>query len=366
MNEQKMNVLNLKTSPKAFDAGLITPFRVFNTNGAETDPAHEENILLSIVLPVHNEEGNLERLYDEIMHVMTEYMYDYEIVFVDDGSNDGSSEVLKTLVEKNYRVKVVRFRRQYGQTAALSAAFSLARGQVIISMDADLQNDPADIPRLMEKMGQGYDMVNGYRKNRKDNFFTRIIPSRIANWIINFLIAGTNVHLKDYGCTLKAYKAGIVKNINLYGEMHRFIPAFAAWLGVRMIEIEVNHRERFSGEAKYNLSRVSRVILDLIVVRFFSDYGTRPIQFFGRCAKLLTKIGTVGALLVVLAKQVVDIPISYSALAVLFGFILLSSLQLIFTGLLGEISMRTYYESQDKETYCIREILQADKPDTEG
>lgn len=346
------------------EKGRITPFKIANGNQNKDQP-DAPSLLLSIVIPVHNEVGNLELLHEEIIQVMNEHQYDYEIIFVDDGSTDGSDTLLEKLVAKNPRVKAIRFRRCYGQTAAMSAGFKYAKGQVIISMDGDLQNDPADIPRLMEKMSQGYDMVNGWRKNRKDPFFSRTLPSRIANKIINFLISGTCVYLNDYGCTLKAYKAGIVKNINLYGEMHRFIPVFAAWLGVKMVEIEVNHRERHSGTAKYNLSRVSRVILDLIVVRFFSDYGTRPIQFFGRCAKLLVQLGLAGLLLLVLLKQMIIVPVSYSALAVLFGFVLFSGLQLIFTGLLGEIIMRTYYESQSKEIYCIRDILESPDSSTQ-
>lgn len=336
--------------------GRITPFRI--ANGGRTEQTEEASPFLSIVIPIYNEEGNLELLYDEILAVVTENNYDYEIVFVNDGSDDGSEEVLKALVERNARVRVVRFRRRYGQTAALSAGFKYARGQIIITMDGDLQNDPADIPRLMDKMAEGYDMVNGWRKNRKDASLTRTWPSRVANLIINYLIAGTCVYLNDYGCTLKAYKAGIVKNIKLYGEMHRFIPVFAAWLGVRMTEIEVNHRKRHSGKAKYNLSRVSRVILDLVVVRFFSDFGTRPIQFFGRCAKLLIKLGLAGLLILLAAKHFVAIPISYTALTILMGLVLFSGLQLVFIGLLGEITMRTYYESQNKETYYIRDILE--------
>jgi glycosyltransferase involved in cell wall biosynthesis len=286
--------------------------------------------------------------------------YDYELILVNDGSDDGSDRVLNSLVELNPKVRVVTFRRRYGQTAALSAGFKYAKGSIIITMDGDLQNDPADIPRFMDKMSEGYDMVNGWRRHRQDATLTRTIPSRVANWIINYLIAGTCVHLNDYGCTLKAYKAGIVKNIKLYGEMHRFIPVFAAWLGVRMTEIEVNHRRRHSGKAKYNLSRVSRVILDLVVVRFFSDYGTRPIQFFGRCAKLLVQLGLLGMGGLLLARHYFSLPLSYSSIAILSGLIVFSGLQLIFIGLLGEITMRTYYESQSKDTYYIRDILEHD------
>ncbi|KPA12073.1 glycosyl transferase family 2, partial [Candidatus Magnetomorum sp. HK-1] len=187
-------------------------------------------------------------------------------------------------------VKVIQFRRNYGQTAAISAGFKYCSGSVVITIDGDLQNDPDDIPKLLEKMAEGYDLVSGWRKNRKDKLLSRKIPSLIANKIINKLIAGTGVKLNDYGCTLKAYKRGIVKNINLYGEMHRFIPVFAAWLGVNITEIPVNHRKRIKGEAKYNLSRVSRVIFDLVLVRFYSDYLTRPIKFFGKIAKLLSTV----------------------------------------------------------------------------
>lgn len=344
----------------------ITPFRIANGGKSRQEPAGAATPLLSIVVPVYNEVGNLDLLHAEILQVTEANGYDYELIFINDGSDDGSEEVLAALVEKNPRVRVVTFRRRYGQTAALSAGFKYARGRIIITMDGDLQNDPADIPRLMEKVAEGYDMVNGWRKNRQDAALTRTLPSRVANRIINYLIAGTCVRLNDYGCTLKAYKAGIVKNIKLYGEMHRFIPVFAAWLGVRMTEIEVNHRKRHSGKAKYNLSRVSRVILDLVVVRFFSDYGTRPIQFFGRCAKLLVKLGLVGMGLLWAAKAFFGLPLSYSSMAILLGLVLFSGLQMVFIGLLGEITMRTYYESQSKETYYIRDILEAEQPGGES
>jgi len=204
------------------------------------------------------------------------------IIFIDDGSTDTSLQKLTEISNTDERVKIIQFRKNYGQTAALSAGFKYAHGNVIITMDGDLQNDPADIPLLLEKMAEGYDLVNGWRKNRQDKNLSRKIPSKIANMIINKLIEGTKIQLHDFGCTLKAYKRGITKNIHLYGEMHRFIPVFAAWLGVKVAEIPVHHHPRIHGNAKYNLSRVPRVILDLLVVRFFSDSLTRPIQFFGK------------------------------------------------------------------------------------
>ena len=252
-----------------------------------------DKIGLSIVVPVFNEEENVPILYKELVETLRTLKQAYEIIFVDDGSTDKSRNVLAGIAANDERVKVIFFRRNYGQTAALGAGFKFARGEVVVTLDADLQNDPADIPKLLAKMAEGYDLVNGWRKDRQDKMLSRKIPSMIANRIINKLIEGTNVQLRDFGCTLKAYKKGIVKNIHLYGEMHRFIPVFAAWIGVKVAEIPVNHRPRLHGKAKYNLSRVSRVIFDLIVVRFFSDYMTRPIQFFGKIAKRITGWGII-------------------------------------------------------------------------
>ncbi len=243
------------------------------------------------------------------------------------------------------------------QTAAINAGFKYAHGSVVITMDGDLQNDPADIPRLLQKMSEGYDLVSGWRKDRHDKFLTRRVPSAIANMMINKLIAGTGIRLNDFGCTLKAYKKGVVKNINLYGEMHRFIPVFAAWLGVQVAEVEVNHRHRVFGKAKYNLSRVSRVVFDLIVVRFFSDYMTRPIQFFGKVAKKLGLLGFLSLLTLSLLTIFTTINISVNTILILGGLLLFAILQILSMGLLGEIMTRTYFEGQKKDYYVVEKII---------
>ena len=296
-------------------------------------------------------------MYQKLETVLATLRQAYEIVFVDDGSTDGSRNVLSEIAAENPHVKVIQFRRNYGQTAALNAGFKYARGGVVVTMDGDLQNDPADIPRLLEKMAEGYDLVSGWRKDRKDTFVTRKIPSFVANKIINKLIEGTGVRLHDFGCTLKAYKKGIVKNIHLYGEMHRFIPVFAAWLGVKVAEIPVNHLPRQFGVAKYNLSRVSRVVFDLIVVRFFSDYMTRPIQFFGKIAKNLLAMGMVAILFLALMSFLTPAKISLSVLILLTALLFFATLQIISMGLLGEIMIRSYFETQNKDYYVVESVL---------
>lgn len=332
----------------------ISPLRIIKNFG---DKKNLQNIGLSVVIPIKNERENIPILYRELIETLNNLKQNYEIIFVDDGSTDGSKEQLEEISEADKNVRVIRFRRNYGQTAAINAGFKYSRGAVVITIDGDLQNDPSDIPRLLEKMAEGYDLVSGLRKNRKDKLFTRRIPSMIANKIINKLIEGTGVQLRDFGCTLKAYKRGIVKNINLYGEMHRFIPAFAAWLGVKVTEIPVNHRPRIHGTPKYNLSRVSRVIFDLIVIRFFSDSMTTPIQFFGKIAKKTFGFGLIAISILAGLGLFTNIPVSLNTIILLFGILLLAVLQIAFMGLLGEIMMRTYFEGQKKDYYVVENIL---------
>ncbi|MRR38093.1 glycosyltransferase, partial [bacterium] len=296
-------------------------------------------------------------LYHELVDVLSRLKERYEILFINDGSTDGSSEILERIASEDLFVKVIHFRRNYGQTAAMNAGFKMSQGSVVITLDGDLQNDPADIPRLLEKMAEGYDLVSGWRKDRKDTLITRKIPSMVANRIINRLIWSTGVALHDYGCTLKAYKRGIVKNIHLYGEMHRFIPVFAAWLGVKVTEIPVNHRPRVYGQAKYNLSRVSRVIFDLIVVRFFSDYMTRPIQFFGKIAKKLMTLGLLFIVILGVVGLLTSIEIPASLLILLFALVMFAVIQITTMGLLGEIMMRSYFETQQKDYYIVEKII---------
>jgi glycosyltransferase involved in cell wall biosynthesis/Tfp pilus assembly protein PilF len=347
--EQAATHLRLEMADKTY---LIAPLQM--DSHIETD---EEEIDLSIVIPIYNEAENVPILHEKLSAVLIPLNRKYEIVFVDDGSTDEGRRIMADLALTDPTVRVIRFRRNYGQTAALSAGFKYAHGKVIITLDGDLQNDPADIPRLLEKMAEGYDLVNGWRKNRQDKAFTRRFPSWVANRIINKLIEGTGIQLNDFGCTLKAYKRGIVKNIRLYGEMHRFIPVFAAWLGVRVAEIPVNHHPRIHGYAKYNLSRVSRVIFDLLVVRFFSDYMTRPIQFFGKIAKKMATWGFSLLALTGLVKCFVHIPVSVDALLVLGTILGMSCGQIVIMGLLGEIMIRHYFEGQGKDNFIVEKVI---------
>ncbi len=332
----------------------ISPLKIIKNFG---DKKNHQSIGLSIVVPICNEKENIPVLYKELLDTLNGLKQNYEIIFINDGSVDGSKAVLEKIAEENENIRVIHFRRNYGQTAALNAGFKYSRGAVVITIDGDLQNDPADIPRLLEKMAEGYDLVSGLRINRKDKIFTRKIPSLIANKIINKLIEGTGVQLKDFGCTLKAYKRGIIKNINLYGEMHRFIPAFAAWLGVKVAEIPVNHRPRIYGSAKYNLSRVSRVVFDLIVIRFFSDPTTTPIQFFGKIAKKIAGLGVIVIIGLLCLALFHNSAISMNTIVLSSGILLLAVLQIAFMGLLGEIMMRTYFEGQKKDYYTVERII---------
>ena len=243
---------------------------------------------ISLVIPVYNEEGNLPNLYREITEVLESYGRAYEIVFIDDGSTDASFALLSALHHQDSRVRVIRFRKNFGQTAALAAGFAEALAPAIVTLDADLQNEPADIPRLVERLDAGFDIVCGWRKDRKDPFVSRILPSTIANWLISVT---TGVHLHDYGCTLKAFRADVVKHLQLYGEMHRFVPAVASSIGVSIDEVVVGHRARSEGESKYGISRTFRVVLDLMTVKFLLSYSSRPLQIFGSAGLLMGLVG---------------------------------------------------------------------------
>ena len=360
----------LKTMQTSKSVEDLDPHLEMSEKTYEIEPIHlikdfefesvGDSIDLSIVVPIMNEEGNIQILYDQIQDAMKKLNQTFEIIFIDDGSRDKSLAIMKDIAKKDPGVRVIQFRRNYGQTAAMSAGFKYAHGAVIITMDGDLQNDPADIPRLLEKMSEGYDLVSGWRKDRKDKAITRKLPSKVANALINKLIAGTGIQLHDFGCTLKAYKRGIVKNINLYGEMHRFIPVFAAWIGVKVTEIPVKHHPRIHGYAKYNLSRVTRVIFDLLVVRFFSDYMTRPIQFFGKIAKKILFTGTGILFAAGLVKGFYALPFSWDTLLILFGILCVSSFQIVIMGLLGEMIIRHYFEGQKKDYYIVENIHSKD------
>jgi glycosyltransferase involved in cell wall biosynthesis len=309
---------------------------------------------VSIIIPVLNEAGNLDALYHKLKTVLDSLDKEFEIILVDDGSTDSSFEILEGLHKTDNRLRVISFRRNFGQSAAFSAGFDFAQGDIVITMDADLQNDPADIPVLLKKLDEGYDVVSGWRVNRKDGFFTRRLPSKVANFLISIV---TGVRLSDYGCSLKAYRREVVKNIKVYGEMHRFIPALASWMGIKVTEVPVNHAPRLSGKSKYGMMRSIRVILDLLTVKFLLGYSTRPIQIFGLLGGLSLLFGVIiGAYLSAL-KIFFGHPLRDRPLLLLAVLLIIFGVQLVTMGLLGELVVRNYYESQNKQTYMIREVL---------
>jgi glycosyltransferase involved in cell wall biosynthesis len=309
---------------------------------------------VSIVIPLLNEIENLEPLYAQLKSLLDALDRSCEVILVDDGSTDGSLEALRKLQLRDERFHVISLRRNFGQTAAFSAGFDHAHGDIIITMDGDLQNDPRDIPRLLEKMDEGYDIVSGWRVNRQDKFLTRRLPSWLANKLISRI---TGVELHDFGCSLKAYRREVLANTKLYGELHRFVPALAGWMGVRVAEMPVNHEARKYGRSKYGLNRTIRVLLDLLTVKFLLDYATRPVQIFGLMGllSLLGGIGT-GAYLTVI-RLFLDQPISDRPLLLLSVLLNVIGAQLIIMGLLGELVVRTYHETQGKPIYVIRETL---------
>ncbi|MCG6871971.1 MAG: glycosyltransferase family 2 protein [Gammaproteobacteria bacterium] len=310
---------------------------------------------VSVVLPVFNEEDNLQPLHAELSAALRGLKRRYEIIFVDDGSSDRSLDVLQELLKKDAHLRIIEFRRNFGQTAALAAGFDHARGDIVITLDADRQNDPKDIPTLIAKLEEGYDLVNGWRFSRKDPFLSRKLPSRIANWIIS---AATDVKLHDYGCTLKAFTKEVAKNISLYGEMHRFIPAIASWMGVRIAEVKVNHRPRVSGTSKYGISRTLRVVLDLMTVKFLLSYSARPLQFFGMIGLLSGSLGILLSIWMTIQRLFFDIALADRPLLLLAVLLIFIGLQFITFGLLGELQTRIYYEAQDKPVYAVRQVFE--------
>jgi glycosyltransferase involved in cell wall biosynthesis len=317
-----------------------------------------ENVQLSVVVPLLNEQDSIKALYEEIKASLSDrYGDSYEIVFVDDGSTDDSFTILAGLHELDGRVRVISFRKNFGQTAALSAGFEHSRGKIIIAIDADLQNDPADIPRLLDKLNEGYDIVSGWRKKRHDAALRRRLPSRMANWLIRQI---TQVKLHDFGCTLKAYRREVLEDTRLYGEMHRFIPAVAGWGGARVGEIVVNHRPRTTGTAKYGLGRTFKVLLDLITVKFLGSYSTKPIYVFGGLG-FLCGLGSILSGLVVLYQKFISVrhlAMNRNPLLILTTLLIITSLQFVLMGLLAEMLVRTYHESQGRPIYTIRQILE--------
>lgn len=312
---------------------------------------------ISVVIPVYNEEPNIHPLHAKLNESLEKLGLNYEILYVDDGSRDASFALLSEIAARDEHVKLVRFRRNFGQTAAMAAGMDHARGRVIIPLDADLQNDPADIPRLLAKMDEGYDVVSGWRKKRKDNSIRRI-PSRLANKLISRV---TGVALHDYGCSLKAYRADIMRDVNLYGEMHRFIPAYAAIVGARVTEIPVEHHPRVAGVSKYGIGRVFRVVLDLLVVKFLGGYGSKPIYFFGGAGLWCFAVGAVTWLVVLFQKfwtqshNLADFHVNRNPLFYIGIMLFLMGMQCLMLGLLAEVNMRTYHESQGKTPYTIAE-----------
>ena len=309
---------------------------------------------LSIIVPVYNEEENIQYLYDQLTSVLDPLGLEYEIICADDGSQDRSFELLKALAHQDARVKVVRFRRNFGQTAGFSAGFDYAKGDIVVTIDADLQNDPASIPVLLDKMAEGYDVVSGWRKNRQDAFLSRKLPSKIANALIS---RTTGVQVHDRGCSLRAHRREIVKEMRLYGELHRFIPDIAAWLGASMAEVPVNHRPRLYGKSKYGLGRAFRVILDLVTVRFLQGYSTRPIHIFGKWGFALGGLGFLLGLWLTIEKLILGHSIGSRPALTLAVLLILMGVQLVSIGLLGEMTVRTYYEGQNMPIYRVREVV---------
>ncbi|NOY64274.1 MAG: glycosyltransferase family 2 protein [Nitrospirae bacterium] len=308
---------------------------------------------LSVVIPLYNEEENVEELHQRLTDVLTELPFEYEIIYVDDGSTDNTPYLLERISSEDEHVLAMSLRRNFGQTAAFAAGFDFCRGDVIVTMDGDLQNDPADIPRLLEHIDR-YDLVSGWRKNRKDPFLSRRLPSMIANWLISKV---TGVKLHDYGCSLKAYRREVIKNLNLYGEMHRFIPAVASWYGVRFTEVETTHHPRKRGKSKYGLSRTVKVILDLITVKFLQSFSTKPIQFFGSFGLISGFIGFLISLYLTIRKLFWGEEIGGRPLLLLGVLLIIVGIQLIGMGLISEMLVRVYHESQKKPIYVIKRIL---------
>ncbi len=314
----------------------------------------KNNPKISIVIPVKDEEANLPILYEKIADVCKHDLQNSEIIFVNDGSSDNTQSVVEELRLKDNRIKIAQLRRNFGQTAATSAGFDIARGEIIITMDADLQNDPADIPRLYNKLNEGYDIVSGWRKDRKDKFITRRLPSIAANKIISKL---TGVHLHDYGCTLKAYRKEALDGIHLYGDMHRFIPIFPTTQGFKVTEIEVTHHPRRFGNSKYGISRILKVLIDIITVQFFVKFITKPMRLFGTFGIFFIGSGIAISIYMAFLKLFRGISIGDRPLLLLGILLIIAGIQIVSLGILGEVISRIYFESQNKKTYSIKKVL---------
>lgn len=312
---------------------------------------------VSIIVPAYNEAKSLKVLLDELDYFLKTFEYAYEVIFVDDGSTDDTFSVLKETAIKNPNIKVLRLRRNYGQSAALLAAIDYSSGDVVIPLDADLQNDPNDIPKLLNLLNEGYDVVSGWRKNRQDRAIDRKIPSMLANKLISWV---SGVKLNDFGCTLKAYRKDALHDVRLYGELHRFLPVCASWNGAKVTEIDVNHRPRIFGKSKYGLNRTYKVVLDLIVLKFLSDFSTKPIYFFGGFAIACFLFSLFLTAWSFYLKIFRHIDLDATPLLIFSGVFLIVSVQLILMGILADMLMRTYFESQGKKTYQVKDTLNID------
>jgi len=310
---------------------------------------------LSVVVPVYNERDNLPLLYQAVVEALKPVEITWELILVDDGSRDDSLPILEQLAAQDpQRVRVIALRRNFGQTAAIAAGIDHATGEVVVLMDADLQNDPQDIPMMLEKLEQGYDVISGWRKNRQDAFITRTLPSNLANGLISRV---TGVRLHDYGCTLKAYRREVITGFRLYGEMHRFIPVFANSVGARILEVPVNHHPRKYGKAKYGLERTFKVILDLFTVQFLSRYANKPIYLFGGTGSILILVSGLVLFYLFIRRIFFDVSVMNSPLFVMSTMVAILGFQSILMGLIAELLARTYHESQGKPTYTVRKTI---------
>ncbi|QJR16495.1 glycosyltransferase family 2 protein [Usitatibacter palustris] len=314
--------------------------------------------MLSITIPIYNEEESIPLLHAALVKVLEGIGKPFEIILVNDGSSDGSEQVLKELADRDPRVKVITFRRNFGQTAAMMAGIDHASGDIIIPMDGDMQNDPADIPKLLAKLDEGYDVVSGWRRDRKDHSIKRNFPSRVANALISWI---SGVHLHDYGCSLKGYRRDVLKGVKLYGEMHRFIPIYASWEGGKVAEVPVAHHARVHGRSKYGMERVIKVILDLIVVKFLARYSNKPIYVFGGFGIFAIFVAFLAGVWAVYLKLVEGVSFILTPLPLLVVMLSVTGGMSVLMGLLAEIIMRTYYEAQDKPVYQVRSTLNLDK-----
>ncbi|HOE65780.1 MAG TPA: glycosyltransferase family 2 protein [Candidatus Hydrogenedentes bacterium] len=314
--------------------------------------AEPTSVGVSIVVPLYNERENIAPLHDALLRAVANIDRRVEILLVNDGSADGTREAVNALAAKDPSIRALHFRRNFGQTAALQAGIEYARGEVVVMMDGDLQNDPEDIPALLAKLDEGYDVVSGWRQRRRDAFLSRVLPSAIANRIIS-LVSG--VHLHDYGCTLKAYRRSVLKDVRLYGEMHRFIPIYCSWLGGKVTEMPVNHRARTRGKSKYGAERIAKVILDLVMIRFMASYQTRPIHFFGGLGIISILLSAPATLYALWLKFFSGIGLTRTPLLLLAAMLIILGVMFIVMGILAEMIIRVYYETQDKKPYVLHD-----------